>query len=347
MGQHGSHFDRTQTWWEPANALFQYWHRCQALLLWGKCATAPGDFEMLPAQTYAPVKAIRRRLGETNVFFVANLERTPTQATCAFAITGKQPELWNPVTGEMRDLPDFEVKDGRTLVPMEFASAQSYFIVFRNMTAPNQARLAGANALSYTSVREVAGPWQVSFDPQWGGPKQAVTFNALTDWTRNENPGIKYYSGTAVYRTAFSAPAGMAGQSVALDLGNVLYIARVKLNGRDLGVVWCAPWRIAIPPIVLRESDNELEIEITNVWANRLIGDDLEPDDCVWLHPDPAQTPLHEKDQYLKEFPDWFLQGQPRPSQRRYCFATWNYATKTLMPSGLLGPVAIVEARPR
>jgi hypothetical protein len=341
MGQHGSHFDRTQTWWEPGKALFQYWHRTQALLLWGKYATEPGDFELLPAQANAPVKAIRRGLGETDVLFVANLERTPTQGTCAFAITGKQPELWDPVTSEIRDLPDFEIKDGRTLVPMEFASAQSYFIVFRKKTAPNQTRLAGANTPSYASVREVAGPWQVSFDHQWGGPKQAVKFNTLTDWTRNENPGIKYYSGTAVYRTTFSAPAGIAGRSAALDLGKVLYIARVKLNGRDLGVVWCAPWKITIPRGVLRESDNELEIEITNVWANRLIGDDLEPDDCVWLHPDPAQIPLHEKDQYLKEFPDWFLKGQPRPSKGRYCFTTWNYDTKTLMPSGLLGPVRL------
>jgi hypothetical protein len=97
MGQHGSHFDRTQTWWEPGKAMFQYWHRCQALLLWGEFATQPGDFELVPAQTNAPVKAIRRRLGATDVFFVANLERAPAKGTCSFAVAGKQPELWDPV----------------------------------------------------------------------------------------------------------------------------------------------------------------------------------------------------------------------------------------------------------
>lgn len=293
------------------------------------------------------MKAIHRRLGAADVFFVANLERAPRQVTCAFAVAGKQPELWDPVTADRRELPDFEVNDGRTLVPMQFESAQSFFVVFRREIPSAHVQWAGANFPAYAKAAEIPGPWQVSFDPNWGGPEQAVVFDSLTDWTRNEHPGVKYYSGTAVYRTTFPASAEVLSRGVLLDLGKVLYIARVRLNRRDLGVVWCAPWSIAIPPGVLRAADNELELEITNVWANRLMGDDLEPDDGVWLHPDPAQIPIHEKDLYLKEFPDWFLKGQPRPSKGRYCFTIWNYATQQLMPSGLLGPVRLVQAQPR
>jgi hypothetical protein len=110
------------------------------------------------------------------------------------------------------------------------------------------------------------------------------------------------------------------------------------LNGRALGVVWCPPWSISLPPGALRASGNVLEIEVTNTWANRLIGDEQEPPDCEWL---PGHMPGGK---FLKEFPDWFLKKQPRPSKGRFCFTTWNYFTKDspLLPSGLLGPVRVL-----
>jgi hypothetical protein len=137
--------------------------------------------------------------------------------------------------------------------------------------------------------------------------------------------------------------AGFGGTLMFLDLGDVNHIARVRLNGRDLGVVWTAPWRVDISDVA-REKANSLEIEITNVWANRLIGDEQEPADCDWY-------PVSEAHQWcrgvpLRELPDWFLKGQPRPSTGRYCFTTWNYFRKDspLVPSGLLGPVRLQTA---
>jgi hypothetical protein len=112
------------------------------------------------------------------------------------------------------------------------------------------------------------------------------------------------------------------------------------LNGSDLGVVWCAPWGVEIPAGLLKPSGNLLEIAITNVWANRLIGDEQQSDDCEWLNGH------FNTGKYLKRFPDWFVKGQSRHSSGRFGFATWNYFNKDskLIPSGLLGPVRVLAA---
>ena len=337
MGQWGTHFDRTQTWWEPGKAWIQYMQRCQALLQWGKFAAAP-DACRTTGRGGAKIKSIHRADGAADVFFFANLARAAGGAMCSFAVSGKQPELWDPVTAAMRDLPEFEVKDGRTIVPLQFDAAQSFFIVFRRELPPGRPP-ALSNFPRLSAVAEIAGPWEVAFDPKWGGPDNPVAFAALADWTKRPEPGIKYFSGTAVYRKTFDvAPAKLAAP-LELDLGVVRGLARVKVNGKDLGVVWCAPWSVRIPSGLLEAGGNQLEIEITNVWANRLIGDEQEPPDCQWL-------PGYEgHGGFLKEFPEWFVEGRPRPSKGRYCFTTWNYFTKNspLVSSGLLGPVRVLE----
>jgi hypothetical protein len=323
MGCWGTHFDRTQTWWEPGKALVHYWQRCQALLQWG--AIAPLDF----TADGLPVTAIHRRMKEEDLWFVANPKRSAGEARCVFRVADKQPELWDPVTGEIRELPQFKSGVDQTEITLKFDAAQSFFVIFRKPIT----KKAGDNFPSRAPVAELNGPWQVSFDTQWGGP-DSVVFDKLTDWTKRPESGIRYYSGTARYRTHFD---GTLGQW--LDLGTVHHIARVRINGRDLGVVWTAPWGVTIPAGLLKPTGNELEIEVTNVWANRLIGDEQEPADCTWT------AGPHFKDQggFLDRFPEWFLKGAPRPSPGRYCFTTWNYFTKDspLVPSGLLGPVVL------
>jgi hypothetical protein len=338
MGQWGTHFDRTQTWWEPGKAWIQYMQRCQALLQWGRIVTE-SDGLLAVVRGGAKIKSIHRTDRAIDVFFVANLARAAGTAQCVFAVSGKQPELWDPVTGAIRDLPEFEVKDGRTIIPLRFDAAQSCFIVFRK-ELPATASLAGQkNFPKCSAIVELGGPWQVSFDANWGGPEKPVTFAALEDWTKRPEPGIKYFSGTANYRKTFDLEPAKLAAHLELDLGAVRHLARVNVNGKDLGVVWCAPWRVCIPPGLLKAGGNQLTIEITNVWANRLIGDEQEPPDCEWL-------PGHQgHGAYLKEFPEWLVKGQPRPSKGRYCFTTWNYFTKDspLVASGLLGPVRLLE----
>lgn len=338
MGRWGTHFGRLQTWWEPGKAWVQYLGRCQALLQWGR--PAPSDFAV---ESGLSVRSVHRHGENADLFFVANLARTGGVARCVFRVAGRLPELWDPVTGAMRELPDFEVADGKTSLTLEFAPTQSFFIVFRKNAGTKVAE-GRANFPALTPQAELTGPWEVSFDPKWGGPEKPVRFEKLEDWTKRAEAGIKYYSGAAVYRKTFNAPSFNPQPSTVhhLDLGAVHHLARVRLNGKDLGVVWCAPWSVAIPAGLLKAGANQLEIEIVNVWANRLIGDEQEPADCEW-RPGEMWGDM-EAGGYLKRFPDWFVNNQARPSKGRYCFTTWNYFTKDspLIPSGLLGPVRLM-----
>ena len=339
MGQWGTHFDRTQTWWEPGKAWVKYLQRCDALLQWGEIAT--NNFSVESAAEGVKLKSLHRGDGKADVYFVANLARTNGAAKCAFGVTGKPPELWNPVTGEMRQLPQFEVKGGKTILPLQFAAAESCFIVFRQPVSRPARSTGSKNFPARQTVGEISGPWQVAFDPKWGGPKQ-VTFDKLEDWTQRAEPGIKFYSGTAIYTKTFDLPGSKRTAKEAnlfLDLGTVHALAEVRLNGKNLGVVWTAPWRVDISPAV-KAKGNQLEIKVTNVWANRLIGDEPQPADCVFGRGDEGFGGP------LKTFPSWLVHGTPRPSSGRFTFTTWNYFTRNspLAPSGLLGPVTLGAA---
>ncbi|MDP2337008.1 MAG: glycosyl hydrolase [Bacteroidota bacterium] len=342
MGQWGSHFDRIQTWWNQSEAMVKYWQRCQALLQWGSISTkSEDDFSAVNTEGGLQIKSIHRKMGSTNIYFVANLSHNIGSATCSFNISGMQPELWDPVTGTTRNLTKFEWINDKTSIPLKFDDAQSYFVVFRNKAFKPDPD-GKSNFPSMKEVLTIKGPWQVTFDPVWGGPAKPVTFTSLDDWTNYSEPGIKYYSGTATYKTSFDVPSKQIAdkQSVFyLDLGVVKHVARVVFNNKDLGVVWTAPWNVKLPAMLLKEKGNQIEVQITNVWANRLIGDEQEPADCEWL---PGYT-YFKAGSFLKEFPDWFLKKEQRPSKGRYCFTTWNYFTKDspLISSGLIGPVTI------
>lgn len=340
MGQWGTHFDRTQTWWLQSAAMVKYWQRCQALLQWGVIDNSSPEDLTARCSNGVTLKSVHRSTNNVHIWFVANTSRNKGDAICSFNITGFQPELWDAVTGEIISLPQFEMAGTRTSMPLKFDDAQSFFIVFRSK-AHNPTR-SGSNFPVFKTIKTIGNSWQVSFDTVWGGPERAVLFDSLQDWTKNPDKGIKYYSGTALYSRSFDMSLKEIGKKACwLQLGLVNHIARIELNGRDLGVVWTAPWQVKIPPGALKEGNNQLKIEVTNVWANRLIGDEQEPDDCEWL-------PGHIwKGRFLKQFPDWFLKKQPRPSAGRYCFTTWNYFTREsqTISSGLLGPVEIVHEK--
>jgi hypothetical protein len=340
----------------------------------------PPDFE-----SDGPIRYTHRRTKEADIYFVANREDRWVEANCMFRVSAKAPELWDPLSGQVRDLPEFTSHGGRTAVPMRFEPAQSFFVIFRKSVG--KARGAGQGAIAQPPARsssdvsfpltpalslgeretprpslakgsasgvakrrelvlplpegegrgegasgvlmtqaivpatssrnfpvakkvaELSGPWKVSFDPKWGGPEN-VTFEALEDWSKRKEDGIRFYSGTAIYRKGFDAPSLPDGQRIYLDLGVVKNLARVRLNGQDLGVVWCAPWRVDITGAV-KARDNQLEIVVANLWPNRLIGD------------------------------------QSLPPEKRLAWTTWNpFKTDSpLLESGLLGPVTLVAEK--
>jgi hypothetical protein len=176
-------------------------------------------------------------------------------------------------------------------------------------------------------ISMLEGSWNVTFDTIWGGPGE-VLFDTLTDWTKRPEDGIKYYSGIATYKKSFDLTGNVSDDSrYFLDLGSLKNLGKVKLNGKDLGVLWTAPWQVEITGN-LKMKDNDLEVQVANLWINRLIGDEAEPWDGI-------------ED---GKWPAWLMKGTPRES-KRYTFTTHRYYKKDdlLTESGLTGPVTIKE----
>ncbi len=342
MGRWGTHFDHTQTWWEPGKAWIAYLTRCQALLQWGKPAPADAPAVSFNVTGGQPkLRAIHRKDKSNDVFFVANTARVEGTARVRFPVADRLPELWHPVTGGMRPLNRFQVVDGGIEMDLEFAPSESIFVVFRSAITAGSKSANDPNFQLLKPVLPLDGvKWTVAFDPKWGGPA-SVGWDRLVDWKDQSDPGIKYYSGTATYSTTFTADESLqlGSRPTWLDLGVVRDIASVRLNGRDLGVIWTAPWRVDITA-ALRTGENQLEIRVTNCWANRLIGDEQQPADSEWNKGDMGFGGP------LKAFPEWVLKDLPRPSKGRYTFTTWNYFTaqSPLLSSGLLGPVRVLTS---
>jgi hypothetical protein len=191
------------------------------------------------------------------------------------------------------------------------------------------------SAPEISQAQEVSGPWSVRFEPKWGGPAQA-TFEKLVSWSSHAAPGIKYYSGTAVYSTAFELPRALVkGNSrLYLDLGRVEVMAEVKVNGKRFPLLWKQPYRLDITGAA-RAGRNTLEVAVVNLWPNRLIGDEQLPEDCE-----------RNPDGTLKRWPQWLLDGKPSPTGR-FTFSMWRLWKKNdaLLESGLIGPVKLIPAQ--
>jgi hypothetical protein len=240
------------------------------------------DFEAAGANDTF-IDFIHRTTSEAEIYFLANRKNRPEKVTATFRVIGKQPELWDAVSGQRRDLPVFESKDGRTTVPLEFEPDGSMFVVFRRaLVGTDRQASRPANFLKLEPMQEITGPWTVQFDPQWFYPTDGLSgdqaqglmvFDKLEDWTKRPEAAVQHFSGTATYRKTFQVSGFPSPVSkIYLDLGTVKESAKVKLNGKDLGVVWCAPWRVEITGAI-KPGDNALEIEVVNLWPNRLIGD--------------------------------------------------------------------------
>jgi hypothetical protein len=222
---------------------------------------------------------IHRTSGDAEIYFVINRTNKNEMGKFTFRISGKQPEIWNPVTGEMLKANAFTQSNGCTTLPLEFNQFGSWFIVFRKPIAIDAVGKATSNFPKVSPIVELGDSWKVTFDPEWGGPGE-VGFPTLSNWIENSQGGIKYYSGTATYRKLFNLNEVNEGvknengsvRRLYLDLGNVQDVAEVRLNGKKLGILWCAPWRVEITGIV-KSSGNQLEIDVINLWANRVIGD--------------------------------------------------------------------------
>ena len=278
------------------------------------------------------VRYTHRALADRDIYFVSNRTGLPVSDTCFFRDGTMNAELWNPVTGEIYPVGCHQLMNGTTAVQINFDSFQSFFIVFyHRQKSKNDEITYPQKFVEQQILFTLKGSWNVAFDSTLGGPSYVV-FDSLCDWTKRTESGIRYYSGIAVYKKTFDLPDHLNTEKAYeyfLDLGTLKNLGRIKLNGKDLGILWTAPWQVNITDI-LKKKGNHLEIEIANLWINRLIGDESQPWDGI-------------KD---GKWPEWLLNGTKRES-KRYTFTTYRYYKKDdpLSESGLIGPVSIKMAK--
>jgi hypothetical protein len=213
---------------------------------------------------------IHRRDCKTDIYFVINRTDKPQTRDFTFRVRGKQPEIWDAVSGHMSLASAYRQADGLTTLPLEMEPFSSYFVVFRKPVSPSAKGNATDNSPKLSELEKIGGPWKVSFDPKWGGPVSAI-FPQLISWTNRSEEGIEYYSGKATYFKTFDLK-NVPGKQLFLDLGNVKNVAEVRLNGKRLGTLWCAPWCVNITSAI-KPTGNQLEIDVVNLWANRVVHD--------------------------------------------------------------------------
>lgn len=218
-----------------------------------------------------------RTTKEGEVYFLTNQTDQTIDITPAFRITGKQPEWWDAVTGTTRNLPRFTQGKETITVPIKLEAYESGFVVFKNDLNISQPSNNAENFPAAKVITTINTSWKVTFDTAKRGPLQPVIFNRLTDWTASTDPKIKNYSGTAVYRTIFNVNQIPAANNIYLNLGVVKVMAKVKVNGKDVGTVWTAPFKVDVTKAI-KKGANKIEIEVVNTWVNRLIGDSKLPE---------------------------------------------------------------------
>ena len=235
------------------------------------------DVEFIENSEDSDLRWIHYRIGENEVYFVCNQKPIEESATAIFRCSNKTPEFWDAVSGSIREASTFNLEEGRTTVPLKFGPNGSMFVVFRSHAKSSQNE--GPNFPTWKEKKTIAGPWKVSFDSKWGGPEEQVLFNKLISWTDHSDLGVKNYSGKAIYRNTFNIGNELAGKPLAIELGEVkdVGMARVRLNGTDLGVVWQPPFRVDVSKAI-KSGENNLEVMVVNSWRNRLIGDNKLPE---------------------------------------------------------------------
>jgi hypothetical protein len=257
---------------------------------------------------------IHRTTDIGEIYFLRSESEETVKSTCRFRVTGMYPEIWDASTGAISRVADFTKGDGETSFEVSLPAHGSVFVVFSKDSRGEMAVFADNKADA--NVTEISGPWKVSFPPNWGAPPSAI-FDRLISWTESEDNGIKYFSGTATYQNSFTLDAESVKKKMIIDLGEVRDLAEVFINDQSAGILWKKPYRLDISDLI-KSGENELKIEIVNMWVNRLTGDMLsEPDDryCRTNHP------------YVKK-DNWAGGGDE---------------TYRIQTSGLLGPVTLSE----
>jgi hypothetical protein len=269
-----------------------------------KTITVAPDFAFTAPAGDAQIPFVHRKTAGADIYFLDNRSDQPASVSASFRITGKEPELWYSESGSIKPA-SYTIADGRTTVPLQFEPWGTVFVVFRT---PTKAASRTLPAKVETPLATLDGPWTVAFQQGRGAPA-SITLDKLVSWSDSDDKGVKYFSGSGTYTKTIEVSADWfkPGALLWIDLGDVKNLADVTVNGKSLGVVWHAPYRVNVTGL-LKSGANELKIVVINPWVNRLIGDQ-QPDATV-----------------------------------KYTFAPSKpyKANSPLVASGLLGPVQII-----
>ena len=279
----------------------------------------------VPPDYAGPFETVHRRAGATDIYFVTG-EGAGTM-TFRAPVAGRVVEEWNAVDGTRTAARATVRADGRTDVALDLPKGGSRFVLFR----PASSAGTRPEAAPAVPLRTLTAPWHVSFAYHRlaAPPPAPTTFETLADWTTRAD--LRHFAGSATYRTQVELTAEEAEQATTLDLGALPSgLAAVTVNDVDCGVVWCAPWTVAVRE-AFRAGKNEIAVRYVNNWHNLLIGECGRPEAArltrsnvrCWARPrqgDPKNP--------------WKLDPTPYSG---YC------PNDPLQPSGLLGPVRVLR----
>ena len=341
FGIWGTWWTPGQTWWQSGSAkeLFTYMSRCQSLLQRGRFVD---DFRSQQPSLTNGEKALQwthRRDGDIDIYFIANTKDTTLQTDIILDITQKTPEIWHPERAAIQSAVAWQTSNGKTTVRLKLDTHEAIFLVLRAQTGYEGPGLTLKEPLIKHTFT-IDTPWAVIF----GDHEADTTYSHLTSWTEHQEPTIKYFSGTARYSNSLKVKKLSKGERYILDLGQVKNLAKVYVNGTLCAHLWRPPFQTDITEL-LHKGENEIVIEVTNLWINRLVGDEQEPDDVEWTEPmifgHAPGTP--KAGRFMAKVPDWLANNWPRPSKGRKAVISFKFYEKDapLLPSGLLGPVTI------
>ena len=263
------------------------------------------DFDYTKSSSDADIEFVHRKLTDGDIYFVDNRSDRGSAVNATFRVSGKQPELWHAETGSTEPV-SFRIEKGRTTVPLQLEPWGTVFVVFTKKTSETSRSVL---PVKEKVLAEVNGGWAISFEPGRGAPA-STSMEKLSDLSLSTDPGVKYFSGIATYANNVEAPAEWFGKGARLflDLGDVKFLATVTVNGKDLGEVWHAPYRIDVTS-ALKAGTNQIEVKVVNTWVNRLIGDE-----------------------------------QPGATKITFTDVKPYKANSQLQSSGLLGPVTLIQS---
>lgn len=343
FGQWGSQWTPGQTWWRAGGAkeLFSYMARCQALLQAGR--HADDDRGGLSLTSDTPLAWTRRTLKDTDIYFISNPADSAVTATVTLLGYGRMPELWHPDSEKITEAEAWESNGDMTRLTLPMDPHGSLFVVLREPLAQAAPGL-GMNHPSERQIIALDNGWKVRFIDEGID----TIFTRLQSWHLSPTPGVRYYSGTATYTNKFKIKSLKPDRHYILKLGEVKNMARVRVNGHEAPLLWKAPFEADVTDM-LQRGENTIEIDVTNLWVNRMVGDEQWPDDVEWSEPlvfnDAPGKPVAGR--FMKSVPEWLSRGEERPVKERRAVVSFKYFTPDppLLPSGLLGPVAIYELK--